>query len=118
MIDYNNLNYTRIYDGNYKYLSLYLLPVMIGSRIGLSSNLRLSSFAGLTRCFVNSMTETVTYPGIERWKGRVAVVTGASAGMGYQLAKTLAQLGVVTIGCARNPKTIEVSISVCLCVIV
>ena len=88
------------------------------TRIGLSSSLRLSSFAGLTRRFINSMIEMVTYPGIEKWKGRVAVVTGASAGMGYQLAKTLAQLGVVTVGCARNPKTIEVSISVCLCVIV
>ena len=90
---------------------------MIGSRIGLSSSSRLSSFGGLTRRFINNMTETVTYPGIERWKGRVAVVTGASAGMGYQLAKTLAQLGVVTVGCARNPKTIEVSISVCVCVL-
>ena len=41
------------------------------------------------------------YPGMEIWKGRVAIVTGASAGIGYEIAKRLAQLGVVVVGCAR-----------------
>lgn len=45
---------------------------------------------------------------MERWKGRVAIVTGASAGIGYETAKRLAQLGVVVVGCARNIATIEV----------
>ena len=49
------------------------------------------------------------YPGMVRWKGRVTIVTGASAGMGYETAKRLAQLGVIVIGCARNITTIEVS---------
>ena len=49
------------------------------------------------------------YPGMERWKGRVAIVTGASTGIGYETAKRLAQLGVVVVGCARNITTIEVS---------
>ena len=49
------------------------------------------------------------YPGMERWKGRVAIVTGASAGIGYETAKRLAQLGVVVVGCARNIETIEVN---------
>ena len=49
------------------------------------------------------------YPGMERWKGRVAIVTGASAGIGYETAKRLAQLGVVVVGCARNITAIEVS---------
>ena len=48
------------------------------------------------------------YPGMERWKGRVAIVTGASAGIGYETAKRLAQLGVVVVGCARNITAIEV----------
>ena len=48
------------------------------------------------------------YPGMERWKGRVAIVTGASAGIGYELSKRLAQLGVVVVGCARNIAAIEV----------
>ena len=45
---------------------------------------------------------------MERWKGRVAIVSGASAGIGYELAKRLAQLGVVVVGCARNIAAIEV----------
>ena len=49
-----------------------------------------------------------SYPGIERWKGRVAIVTGASAGIGYETAKRLAHLGVVVVGCARNIAAIEV----------
>ena len=49
-----------------------------------------------------------TYPEMERWKGRVAIVTGASSGIGYETAKRLAQLGVVVVGCARNITTIEV----------
>ena len=49
-----------------------------------------------------------SYPGMERWKGRVAIVTGASAGIGYETAKRLAQLGVVVVGCARNITAIEV----------
>ena len=49
------------------------------------------------------------YPGMERWKGRVAIVTGASAGIGYETAKRLAQFGVIVVGCARNITTIEVS---------
>ncbi|XP_065892566.1 dehydrogenase/reductase SDR family member 11-like [Dysidea avara] len=47
------------------------------------------------------------YPGMERWKGRVAIVTGASAGIGYELSKRLVQLGVVVVGCARNIVAIE-----------
>ena len=61
------------------------------------------------------MTESIqsvpclSYPGMERWKGRVAIVTGASAGIGYETAKRLAQLGVMVVGCARNIATIEVN---------
>ena len=46
--------------------------------------------------------------GMERWKGKVALVTGASVGIGYDLAKQLAQLGMNVVGCARNTATIEV----------
>ena len=55
--------------------------------------------------------ENFCYPGIERWRGRVAIVTGASAGIGYETAKRLAQLGVVVVGCARNIAAIEVRYS-------
>ena len=53
-------------------------------------------------------SDNINYPGMERWKGRVAIVTGASAGIGYETAKRLAQLGVVVVGCARNITAIEV----------
>ena len=46
--------------------------------------------------------------GLARWKGRVAVVTGASAGMGYETAKQLALSGMTVVGCARNTSKIEV----------
>ena len=78
---------------------------------GLQSGLR------LTRRF---FTENLNYryPGMERWKERIAIVTGASAGMGYELTKTLAELGVVVVGCARNTKSIEECVCVCVCVCV
>ena len=58
------------------------------------------------------MVLTNHYPGMEGWKGRVTIVTGASAGIGYETAKRLAQLGVVVVGCARNIIAIEVSVHV------
>ena len=48
-------------------------------------------------------------PGMERWRGKVALVTGASAGIGYTTAKQLTELGMNVVGCARNIGTIEVS---------
>ena len=41
-----------------------------------------------------------SYPGMERWRGRTALVTGASSGIGYELAGQLAQLGMDVVGCA------------------
>ncbi|XP_072041941.1 dehydrogenase/reductase SDR family member 11-like [Amphiura filiformis] len=38
----------------------------------------------------------------DRWVGRVALVTGASAGVGAAIAKRFAQLGLKVVGCARN----------------
>ena len=45
---------------------------------------------------------------MERWEGRVALVTGASAGFGAAIAKRLVELGMKVVGCARNIAKIQV----------
>uniref|UniRef100_A0A1L8E4M6 Putative dehydrogenase n=1 Tax=Nyssomyia neivai TaxID=330878 RepID=A0A1L8E4M6_9DIPT len=45
---------------------------------------------------------------MEQWKNRVAVVTGASSGIGSALVKDLARAGMITIGLARRVENIEV----------
>uniref|UniRef100_A0A8C2X379 Dehydrogenase/reductase SDR family member 11 n=1 Tax=Cyclopterus lumpus TaxID=8103 RepID=A0A8C2X379_CYCLU len=44
---------------------------------------------------------------MERWKGRVALVTGASVGIGAAVARALVQQGMRVVGCARNVDKIE-----------
>ncbi|XP_034033413.1 dehydrogenase/reductase SDR family member 11a [Thalassophryne amazonica] len=44
---------------------------------------------------------------MERWKGRVALVTGASVGIGAAITRELVQQGMRVVGCARNVDKIE-----------
>ena len=44
---------------------------------------------------------------MDRWRGRVAVVTGASAGIGAAVCKLLANNGMKVVGCARRVEKIE-----------
>uniref|UniRef100_A0A3Q3MJI9 Dehydrogenase/reductase SDR family member 11 n=1 Tax=Labrus bergylta TaxID=56723 RepID=A0A3Q3MJI9_9LABR len=44
---------------------------------------------------------------MERWKGRVALVTGASVGIGAAVARALVQQGMRVVGCARSVDKIE-----------
>ena len=44
---------------------------------------------------------------MDRWRGRVAVVTGASAGIGAAICKLLARHGRKVVGCARRIEKIE-----------
>lgn len=46
---------------------------------------------------------------MERWTGRVALVTGASVGIGAAVARALVQHGMKVVGCARSVDKIEVA---------
>ncbi len=45
---------------------------------------------------------------MDQWRGKAAFVSGASAGIGYDLSRQLCELGMNVIGCARNVEKIEV----------
>uniref|UniRef100_A0A182U549 Dehydrogenase n=1 Tax=Anopheles melas TaxID=34690 RepID=A0A182U549_9DIPT len=44
---------------------------------------------------------------MDRWTGRVAVVTGASSGIGAAVVKSLANAGMIVIGLARRVERVE-----------
>ncbi|XP_029963494.1 dehydrogenase/reductase SDR family member 11-like [Salarias fasciatus] len=44
---------------------------------------------------------------MERWRGRVALVTGASVGIGAAVSRELVRLGMKVMGCARDVEKIE-----------
>lgn len=46
-------------------------------------------------------------PGMERWRDRLALVTGASGGIGAAVARALVQQGLKVVGCARTVGNIE-----------
>uniref|UniRef100_A0A3Q0RKN6 Dehydrogenase/reductase SDR family member 11 n=1 Tax=Amphilophus citrinellus TaxID=61819 RepID=A0A3Q0RKN6_AMPCI len=47
-----------------------------------------------------------------RWRGRVALVTGASVGIGAAIAVELVRFGMKVVGCARDVGKIQVCFDV------
>jgi NADP-dependent 3-hydroxy acid dehydrogenase YdfG len=45
---------------------------------------------------------------MDRWQGRVAIVTGASAGIGEGIARLLAENGMKVVGVARRVERVQV----------
>jgi len=44
---------------------------------------------------------------MEKWRNKIAVITGASSGIGLAILRDLALNGIIVIGLARNVETIE-----------
>ena len=45
---------------------------------------------------------------MERWVGKVALVTGSSVGIGQAISKVLVRHGLKVIGCGRNVDNLQV----------
>ena len=57
---------------------------------------------------ISTPVERCVHFKMERWSGRVALVTGASSGIGAGIATALVKNGMIVIGVARDVDRIKV----------
>ncbi|XP_032452124.1 short-chain dehydrogenase reductase 2a-like [Nasonia vitripennis] len=61
----------------------------------------------ITELTIKPLGETFSQSNMDRWNGKVAVITGASSGIGLATAKSLIKHGVIVIGLARRKLQME-----------
>ncbi|KAM9596858.1 dehydrogenase/reductase SDR family member 11 isoform 4-T4 [Trichechus inunguis] len=88
--------------------SAVAVAAVTGERPGLSDLGRSSPIqVPGSRNEVGGRLGTMARAGMERWRDRLALVTGASGGIGAAVARALVQQGLKVVGCARTVSNIE-----------
>ena len=70
-------------------------------------------YSSLFRTSVHAIGPEEVNDTMDRWVGRVALVTGESVGVGAAVVRQLVKNGMKVVGCSRSIEKIEVCHTVC-----
>lgn len=90
----------------FQYIYIYRWMVNRHKTVGAHCHWDSSSLSSYFRCF--RLCSRLPVSVMERWRGRVALVTGASVGIGAAVAVELVRLGMKVVGCARDVRKLQV----------